>query len=120
MFMVNEAEAAAIRKAYIQHGERAAVVELRRHFPGLADNENTLICARSIAGWGELPIRDMPPPVTPPRRFVCDLPEMPKGQQCAVCGCTDDDCTDCVRRTGAPCPWIAINLCSACEPELAA
>jgi hypothetical protein len=50
-------------------------------------------------------------------RIVC-LPDMPQGQQCAVCGCTDDDCTDCVSRTGQPCSWVAINLCSACAPEV--
>jgi hypothetical protein len=52
------------------------------------------------------------------QRLVCDLPDMPGGQQCAVCGCTDDDCTNCARRTGRPCYWIAINLCSACELEV--
>jgi hypothetical protein len=51
MFIVSEAECAAIRTAYEQGGELAAAVELRRLFPGLANNENTRICARTIAGW---------------------------------------------------------------------
>jgi hypothetical protein len=55
MFIVSEAEAAAIRTAYEQGGELAAAVELRRLFPGLANNENTRICARTIAGWKPLP-----------------------------------------------------------------
>jgi hypothetical protein len=55
MFIVSEAEAAAIRTAYEQGGELAAAVELRRLFPGLANNENTRICARTIAGWQPLP-----------------------------------------------------------------
>jgi hypothetical protein len=55
MFAVNEADAAAIRAAYEQGGELAAVVELRRLFPCLANNENTRICARTIAGWQPLP-----------------------------------------------------------------
>jgi hypothetical protein len=55
MFAVNEADAAAIRAAYEQGGELAAVVELRRLFPSLANNENTRICARTIAGWQPLP-----------------------------------------------------------------
>jgi hypothetical protein len=50
--------------------------------------------------------------------LVCDLPPLPIGQQCAVCGCTDDDCSGCIRRTGVPCYWIAINLCSACEDAI--
>lgn len=51
-------------------------------------------------------------------RLVCDLPPMPLGQQCAVCGCTDDDCSKCVVRTGSPCYWAAINLCSACVDDV--
>ena len=52
---VNEAEGAAIRAAYEQGGELAAAVELRRLFPGLANNENTRICARTIAEWKPMP-----------------------------------------------------------------
>jgi hypothetical protein len=33
---------------------------------------------------------------------------------CKVCGCTDDDCSGCVERTGAPCLWVEADLCSAC------
>ena len=33
---------------------------------------------------------------------------------CRVCGCTDEDCTDCYQRTGAPCHWVETDLCSAC------
>jgi hypothetical protein len=51
MFVVTEADAAAIRAAYEQGGQLSAVVELRRLSPGLATNENARICARSIAGW---------------------------------------------------------------------
>jgi hypothetical protein len=55
MFMVNEAEAAAIRRAYEEGGELAAAIELRRHFPGIQDNANARLCARTIAGWSPLP-----------------------------------------------------------------
>ena len=54
-FMVNQAEADAIRAAYEHGGELSAVVELRRLFPGLANNENTRLCAMSIAGWTPRP-----------------------------------------------------------------
>ena len=40
MFSVTEEQAAAIRQAYEQSGELAAMVELRRHFRGITDNEN--------------------------------------------------------------------------------
>jgi hypothetical protein len=55
MFMVSEAEAAAIRQAYEEGGEFAAAVELRRHFPGIQDNANARLCARTIASWSTLP-----------------------------------------------------------------
>jgi len=33
---------------------------------------------------------------------------------CRVCGCTDDDCSACIEKTGAPCSWVELDLCSAC------
>ncbi len=39
MFMVSEAEAAAIRRAYEESGEFAAAVELRQHFPGISNRD---------------------------------------------------------------------------------
>lgn len=33
---------------------------------------------------------------------------------CRVCGCTDDDCSGCIGRTGEPCTWVEEDLCSAC------
>jgi hypothetical protein len=38
-------------------------------------------------------------------------------QACRVCGCTEDDCSGCVERTGERCFWVAPDLCSACWPE---
>lgn len=35
-------------------------------------------------------------------------------QTCRICGCTDDDCSQCVEKTGAPCHWVEEDLCSAC------
>jgi hypothetical protein len=35
-------------------------------------------------------------------------------RSCRVCGCTDDDCSGCVERTGEPCFWVESDLCSAC------
>ena len=46
MFTVSEAEAAAIRTAFEQGGELSAAVELRRLFPGVADNTEARECAR--------------------------------------------------------------------------
>jgi hypothetical protein len=50
MFAISEADAAAVRVVFEQHGEFAAAVELRRLFPGVLDNTEARECARAIAG----------------------------------------------------------------------
>jgi len=37
-------------------------------------------------------------------------------QHCKVCGCTNDNCDQCVAKTGQPCTWVEDDLCSACAP----
>jgi hypothetical protein len=37
-------------------------------------------------------------------------------RSCRVCGCTEEDCSGCVERTGQPCWWAEPDLCSACVP----
>jgi hypothetical protein len=51
MFVVSEAEAAAIRTIFDQRGELSASVELRRLFPAITDNAQARECARIIASW---------------------------------------------------------------------
>jgi hypothetical protein len=44
-------------------------------------------------------------------------PEGARGEappQCQACGCTEEDCSQCIERTGEPCSWVAPGLCSAC------
>jgi hypothetical protein len=61
MFVVTEADEAAIRAVYQQRGEFAAAIELRRRFPGITDNAQARECARTIAGWKPLrPVERMP------------------------------------------------------------
>jgi hypothetical protein len=55
MFVVTEADAAAIRAVYEQEGELSAAIELRRLFPGITDNIKARAHARTIAGWQPLP-----------------------------------------------------------------
>jgi len=55
MFIVTEEDAAAIRTSFEQEGELSAAIELRRRFPGIADNARARECARTIAGWTPLP-----------------------------------------------------------------
>ena len=74
MFVVSEAEAAAIRTAFDQGGELSAAVELRRLFPGVTDTAQARECARAIAAWKPLPPR---PPRLPRgrRRDAGSAPE---------------------------------------------
>jgi hypothetical protein len=63
MFVVTDADAAAIRAAFEQRGEFAAAIELRRRFPGITDNAQARECARTIAGWQPLrPVKRLPKP----------------------------------------------------------
>ena len=68
MFMVTEADAAAIRAAFHEKGELSAVIGLRRRFPGIADHAEARACGRTIAGWHQ------PPPARPcPVGLCCNL-----------------------------------------------
>ena len=42
-----------------------------------------------------------------------------KDRVCRDCGCTDDNCQQCIEAQGHPCHWVEENLCSRCatEPE---
>jgi hypothetical protein len=51
MFVVTDADAAAIRDAFERDGELSAAIELRRRFPGIIDNARARACVRTIAGW---------------------------------------------------------------------
>jgi hypothetical protein len=66
MFAVSDEDAAAIRAAFDRAGELAAAVELRRRFPGIIDNADARMWARTIAGWKPLPLK------LKPRRRVSD------------------------------------------------
>jgi hypothetical protein len=50
----------AIRRALKEGGELAAVVEFRRHFPPIQDNEHARSCVRAIAGWTPVPPKEAP------------------------------------------------------------
>jgi len=54
MFVITEADAAAIRAIFDEEGELSAAIELRRRFPGIIDNMKARACVRNIAGWTPL------------------------------------------------------------------
>ena len=64
MFVVTEAEAAAIRGVFEKEGELSAAIEVRRLFPGVTDNAKARLHARTIAGW-----KPQPAPVRPVTRL---------------------------------------------------
>jgi hypothetical protein len=66
MFVVTEADAAAICEVFERDGELSAAIELRRRFPGITDNAQARECARTIAGWR--PLSTPPAKVTRLRR----------------------------------------------------
>jgi hypothetical protein len=84
MFVVTEADTAAIRAVFEQRGEFAAAVELRRRFPGITDNVQARECARTIAGWKPLRPKRMPKP----RGYVgsADAGRLPKATQSGQTG----------------------------------
>ena len=55
MFVVDEEAAEAVRRAWNEGGELAAVVELRRHFPLISDGEAARRCVHTIVGWTQRP-----------------------------------------------------------------
>jgi len=61
--------------------------------------------------------RSVPVPVRAHCRSCADetRPDEPGSRRCRVCGCTDEDCSGCIERTGEPCHWVEADLCSACE-----
>lgn len=40
----------------------------------------------------------------------------PPVRTCRLCGCTEDDCRQCIAKIGEPCRWVEADLCSACLP----
>ena len=66
MFAVDERTAEAIRRAYEDGAEFAGALELRRHFPLIADNSHARLCVRAIVGWKPLPNRALLKLVTDP------------------------------------------------------
>lgn len=56
-------------------------------------------------------------PTTRPIDMTDDPEDSLDPRECRICGCTDDDCSDCVERTGQACSWSEPDLCSACAIE---
>lgn len=66
----------------------------------------------------EISRRNQPRPV---ERWELEPPKVAATEvrRCRVCGCTDDDCSQCIEATGEPCHWVEDDLCSRCAGESA-
>jgi hypothetical protein len=77
--------------------------------------------AAVLRGWHVLryPATDKANAITWARE-VRELLRMidPITDQCAVCDCTENDCSQCVERTGEPCYWAREGVCSACADRM--
>jgi hypothetical protein len=55
MFAVDGETADAIRRVFDNDGELSAMIEFRRHYPGITDSVKACECVRIIAGWAPQP-----------------------------------------------------------------
>ena len=62
LFLVNEADTAAIRATFDEQSELSAAIELRRRFPGITDDAKAHDDVRTISGWKPLPSCARSPP----------------------------------------------------------
>ena len=93
MFVITEADAAAIRAVFNEEGELSAVIELRRRFPGVTDNAKARACARSIAGWTPLPAQLRPVTGCVPARTASQASDGSTASYAAEAArCGDADC----------------------------
>jgi hypothetical protein len=68
--------------------------------------------ARNVAARGR---RDQFTPIKRVAiRIAASLVTLPG--ECMLCGCREDDCSECIQKTGEPCFWVnqECTICSAC------
>jgi hypothetical protein len=50
-----------------------------------------------------------------------DGAKMTEKNKCKFCGCVDEDCSQCIDKTGEPCSWTVISgkdsVCTRCYAE---
>lgn len=106
--------------------ERAAVAEILApvfEAAGPLDRSNPAEVIRTItqAELNRLDVREITQAeldrqqINRPDRIATPPAAIPVAGTCRMCGCTDADCSDCIRLTGVACHWIEPDLCSACN-----
>lgn len=66
--------------------------------------------AKEIVGQAKTARKQQQPRLVPEPQEELEA----EAQTCRKCGCTDDDCSQCIEKTGVPCTWVEPDLCSAC------
>ncbi len=107
-----ELSAATTRRLADQHqittiGELADALDEGRDIGLGAQQEKVRGLVEDVRGeFDEVPAAKATTPVTATAKRAC-----------RVCGCTDDDCRQCIKKTGGTCTWVEQDLCSACVPK---
>lgn len=108
-------------KLFMAHALRGAQMgwHARLKHPGEVDRVAELAAPKDeptrsawLFGFG-VAVRTADPATAP----TPAAPSVVIGGVCRACGCTNDDCSQCVAKTGVPCHWVEPDLCSACAPE---
>ena len=125
MWIAATIEAAQLRTALVQLHNRVLELEARA---GVVTREQAAIDHVPIEGEDPQPERDDALPQWAKKaaaaagssNAVLDglCAEEIADRTCRVCGCTDDDCSQCIAKTGEPCRWAEPDLCTACLAEI--
>ncbi len=104
-------------ESYIKELEKA-IDRIRNKTYGVCESTGQLI-SKEVLLSAPVITRIIPTPEIP--ASVNDNSEKPPVavtvRKCRKCGCTEDDCSQCIEKTGQPCHWVEEDLCSACVEE---
>lgn len=111
---MNEAKPIDFEARYPLYLRDSVIKYLKRiHFPrpefDVSQHREKIDQAEYLEALGMASVNDF-------AEAVIDLPagSMIVPGRCRICGCTDNDCSQCIEKTGNPCHWISEDLCSAC------
>lgn len=112
---VAEAQALIDRqKSFIAELE-SALDRVKKKTYGVCEETGELIPKEMLLQ--HLIIKRLKPTPERPSSTIENKTEEVKVRTCRICGCTEENCSQCIEKTGEPCYWIEEDLCSACEEE---
>lgn len=98
----------------ISHGSIDLNEIARLGFPAEDQRQLAQLIGYSVSGYGDLSYVDADSYLAADEAVQAFLAACAEPRTCKACGCTDDDCSGCIERTGEPCYWVSEDLCSAC------